>query len=213
MANRSGPKGDEFERLMAKKLNEAYGTEEFVRTPGSGALMGLTNFGKKMGLSEAVRRTLASDLIVPDWFKFSVECKWYKDKPSYAAMIKGPDSMLDVWLGETLYDAINLQLVPLLFFKTNNKGIHVALPKYFGRDMQDNKTGDWIIPQYFCGYGDFVIFGLDYFLDNRRVFVDYATNMQKSWLETWFTNSEHVKYLLETLKKVKEKRKGKPKRT
>ncbi len=212
MANRSGPKGDEFERLMAKKLNEAYETEEFAKTPGSGALMGLTNFGKKMGLSEAVRRTLASDLIVPDWFKFSVECKWYKNSPNYAAIIKGADSDLDGWLGETLYDAINTDLVPLLFFKTNNKGIHAVLPKYFGRDMSDTRTGDWIIPQYFCGYGDFVIFGLDYFLDNRRVFVDYATNMQKSWIDTWYTNSEHVKYLLENLKKVKAKQKNKPRK-
>lgn len=201
MAKRSGPKGDEFERLMAKKLNEAFKTEEFCRTPGSGALMGLTNFGKKMGLSEDVRRTLASDLIVPSWFNFSVECKWYKDKPNYATIIKGTDSDLDGWLGETLYDAINVNLVPLLFFKTNNKGIHVALPK----PCCHVPNMIWDLPPQYCVYGDFIISGLDWFVDNQQNLMEYAKDMRDDRLESWFTNSTHVQYLLKNLKKRKVK--------
>lgn len=201
MAKRSGPKGDEFERLMASKLNEAYNTEEFVRTPGSGAFVGLTNFGKKFGLAEDVKRTLASDLITPEWFKFSVECKWYKDKPNYAAIIKGSDTDLDGWLGETLYDAINLKLAPLLFFKTNRKGVHVALWKFFKDIWIFRESTVAVEPNYYLVYGDFLITDANWFLENNHLMAEIAEDVQKSGaLEVFFEQSPHVVELLDKLK-------------
>lgn len=205
MAKRSGPKGDEFEREIAKTLNEAFNTEEFARTPGSGALTGLSNFAKRMGLSEDVRRTLGSDLIVPDWFRFSVECKWYKDSPNYATIIKGNDSDLDVWLGETVFDAINFGLNPLLFFKTNRKGVHVALPKTF-------MAGEVNLPVYlthYLVYNEFIIIGLDQFLEHRINIVDIGDHELENTM-MWLENSQYIKQLLLNLQE--QKKKSKPKK-
>ncbi|KKL99244.1 hypothetical protein LCGC14_1816430, partial [marine sediment metagenome] len=48
---------------MCKIFNRLYETEEFSRTPNSGAMMGRSNWGRKQGLSENVKRTLGSDII------------------------------------------------------------------------------------------------------------------------------------------------------
>ena len=157
MPSKSKTKGNKFENDMVKLLNEVYSTEEFSRTPNSGAIMGRSNWGRKQGLSENVKRTLGSDLIVPDNFKFAVECKHYADTPNYSQIIKGPDATLDHWLAEVLYDAINLDLWPLLFFKTNRKGVHFAIPDKFEFGVDGN---------YFLNYGSFKISGIDTFTSN-----------------------------------------------
>ena len=154
MPSKSKAKGNKFERDIRDFLNRVYETEEFSRTPNSGAIMGRTNWGKNEGLAEGVKRTLGSDIIVAEDFRFAVECKHYADSPNYAAIVKGPDSSLDRWLGETLFDAGNLSLHPMLFFKTNRKGTHAAIPNYFL---------DVINPDYYLKYGAFVIIGIDDF--------------------------------------------------
>ena len=61
-------KGSNFERKIAKILNERLNTKEFNRTPGSGAFAtthkGLPSYLKIQG-----------DLITPSGFPFVVECK------------------------------------------------------------------------------------------------------------------------------------------
>ena len=170
MPSRSKTKGNKFENDMVKLLNEVYNTKEFSRTPNSGAIMGRTNWGKNQGLSENVKRTLGSDLIVPDDFKFAVECKHYADTPNYAQIIKGPDTTLDHWLAEATFDAINLDLHPLLFFKTNRKGVHFALPEYFHMQYMEYEgaTTTNVMGDYFLHYGPFVISGIDTFLENAE---------------------------------------------
>lgn len=161
MPSRQKAKGNKFENDIVDFLNETYNTTEFHRTPNSGAMMGLSNWGKNKGLSKNVRRTLGSDLIVPDWFNFSVECKHYKDDPNYSQIIKGPDTKLDHWLAECLFDAINQDLHPLLFFKTNRQGTHFALPHYFD-DALDFGYMSLYDKQYLV-YGPFLISGIDAF--------------------------------------------------
>jgi hypothetical protein len=129
-SSRSGNKGKEFEREISKFFNTLYDTKEFTRTPGSGNFMGLSNAAKKASLGSDAKNVLSSDLIVPTWFKFSVECKWYKDSPQYHNLLQGKDSDLDRWLGETLFDAKNLQQIPMLIFKTNRKGKYIAVPSW-----------------------------------------------------------------------------------
>ena len=189
MPSRSKTKGNKFENDTVKVLNEAYDTEEFSRTPNSGAMMGRSNWGKNQGLAENVKRTLGADIIVPDDFKFAVECKHYKDDPNYAQIIKGPDSMLSHWLGECVYDAINLDLNPLLFFKTNRKGTHFALPQYFHESC--------LIGDYFLLYGPFVISGMDTFLVNAKRIKLLGGSLEVDKRE-WFKR-EDVQKLLEVL--------------
>jgi hypothetical protein len=171
---------------MCKLLNEVYDTKEFSRTPNSGAMMGRTNWGRKQGLSEDVKRTLGSDLIVPDDFKFAAECKHYKDTPNYSKIIKEPDASLDHWLAEVVFDAINLDLHPLLFFKTNNKGVHFALPDYFA-----------LRSKHYLVYGPFIISGVDTFISNADYFKSQGLGMAVDRQE-WF-QYEDVQELLKVL--------------
>jgi len=61
-------KGSNFERKIAKVLNERFGTKEFSRTPGSGAFA-----TTHRNLPEHLR--IQGDLITPVTFPFVVECK------------------------------------------------------------------------------------------------------------------------------------------
>ena len=178
---------------MVKIFNRLYETEEFSRTPNSGAMMGRSNWGKKQGLSENVKRTLGSDIIVPDWFRFSVECKHYADTPTYEAIIKAPgDKTLDHWLGETLFDAANLHLHPMLVFKTNRKGTHIVLPSYF---LEATK------PNYYVKYGAFIIVGLDVLEDRAKQIKNAALTDELNEKRIHFNVCNHALKLILTLEK------------
>jgi hypothetical protein len=167
MPSRSKTKGNKFENDIVKCFNELHETEEFRRTPNSGAMMGRSNAAKFAGLSENVQRTLSSDIITPEWYPFAIECKHYGDKPNYAAIIKENDTTLDRWLGEAIFDAINQNLHPMLCFKTDRKGTHVVIPRYWmepylawpARLYYGNEC---LVPSHYVIYDHiFVIMGLD----------------------------------------------------
>ena len=61
-------KGSNFERQVAKQLNERFRTKEFSRTPGSGAFA-----TSHKNLPDHLK--IQGDLITPNKFKFIVECK------------------------------------------------------------------------------------------------------------------------------------------
>ena len=61
-------KGSNFERKIAKMLNERLHTKEFSRTPGSGAFA-----TTHKGLPEHMK--IQGDLITPSGFPFVIECK------------------------------------------------------------------------------------------------------------------------------------------
>ena len=61
-------KGSNFERKIAKMLNERLDTKEFSRTPGSGAFA-----TTHKGLPDHMK--IQGDLITPSGFPFVIECK------------------------------------------------------------------------------------------------------------------------------------------
>lgn len=63
----SRAKGNRFENKVAKLLNERFQTEDFCRTPGSGAFATTHKLPKHL--------QLYGDLITPLKFKFIIECK------------------------------------------------------------------------------------------------------------------------------------------
>lgn len=75
----SKAKGNRGENEFVKILNERFKPLKFIRTPGSGALVGGVNYLKNAGLEESIIETLASDIIVPKDFKFALEHKSYKN--------------------------------------------------------------------------------------------------------------------------------------
>ena len=129
MASKSKAKGSRFEYTIRDMLNRVYNSKEFARTPGSGSIMGRSNFAKREGMSSAAKDTLSADLICPSWFPYSIEAKNYADKPTYSTIIHSYDATLDGWLGEALFDAKNFEKIPLLFFSTT----HIVTGKQIGR--------------------------------------------------------------------------------
>lgn len=186
MPSRSKTKGNKFENDICKLFNNVYETQEFYRTPSSGAIMGRTNWGKRQGLAEGVKRTLGSDIIVPDWFKFAVECKHYKDTPAYHNLIKNTgDPTVDHWIGEVMYDAINLNLHPMLIFKTDRKGMYFTLPAYFIHALEN--------ADIYLKYGTFIIV-------DGKTYENHAHDIKKCALDQ---NFEELKTQFQTLPFVK----------
>jgi hypothetical protein len=199
MTSKSKSKGNKLERDVRDVLNTMYDTEEFARTPGSGALMGQSNFRKNSGLEDMTKRTLGSDLICPEWFPASIECKNYADKPNYSTIIKSDDKTLNGWLGETIFDAINFGLVPMLVFRTNRQGTHVVLPEMM-LDVLD--------VTHYVKYNEFVIIGIQHFEQQPTTIRLYFQTHQDKILE-WMNTSPYVTTLLEQLQLALAKKKKK----
>lgn len=201
MTSKSKNKGNKLERDFRDELNKAFNCEEFARTPGSGALMGLSNARKNAGLEHITKQTLGSDLICPKWFKWSVECKNYADDPNYSKLIKDDDRVLNGWLGEALFDAETLNLSPMLVFRTNRKGTHVAIPSLF--PLPESIT-------HYVKYDSFWILGLEAFITNINEFNDYNEDNTIT-INDWVKDLDRNKFLVSSMLEVKEK-KTKPKK-
>lgn len=186
---KSKTKGKAFELSICKFLNKIYDTEEFKRTPSSGSLTGRSNWQKTEGLELHTKNVLSADIISPSWFRCSVECKWYADKPSYHNIIKKNDQTLDGWLSETLRDAINTNRLPVLFFKTNQKGTFVAIPNSF---VELDKLS------HFANYNGFIIIGIELFELIKDQFKDIReSDIKTVLLELNEFHKEHTEYLME----------------
>jgi hypothetical protein len=132
MTSKSKTKGNNFERSVAKMLNEMYSTEEFSRAPTSGAFFGKSNAIKKSGASEHAKLTLAGDLTTPASFPFTIECKNYAATggPNPYALLRGDsDSTLDGWLKQVSDDGAFKGRKPCLFINiTPRKGTFFCIP-------------------------------------------------------------------------------------
>lgn len=185
MASKSKNKGSRFEYAIRDMFNKVFDSKEFARTPGSGAIMGRSNFAKRSGMSDAAKDTLSADLICPAWFPYSIEAKNYADKPSYTAMLSNSDSTLDGWLAEALFDAINFNKIPMLFFNTTRKGSYVAVPELIGRQLEvDN----------YMRYREFMIVPMATIEKNAHKLRDIASQILPSVIE-WMEKSECVSFL------------------
>ncbi len=189
MASKSKAKGSRFEYAIRDMLNRMYDSKEFARTPGSGSIMGRSNFAKREGMSDAAKDTLSADLICPSWFPYSIEAKNYADKPTYATIIHSYDATLDGWLGEALFDAKNFGKIPLLFFNTTRKGSFIAVPEILAKHLE---LGNYLV------YREFRIIGMSFFEPNASVFREKGTELLADVL-AWLETSECVKYLLGSL--------------
>lgn len=161
MASKSKRKGSAFENDISKMLNTTYETEQFARTPGSGAWMGRSNSAKKSGVAQEAQDTLRGDLITPKEFPFIIECKNYEDSPVYHKIIQGPDAKLDGWLKEVEFDANEAGLEPMLWFKTTRKGSFVAVKSHIVADVDF---------EYVLKYRDYTIVSLDAFKTHSSSF-------------------------------------------
>jgi hypothetical protein len=151
--SKSKNKGKRFETEVSKLLNKMFDTTEFARTPGSGAWSGGKNALKRQGVANYAVETLRGDLITPEDFPFTVECKHYKDRPSFDKILSGNESTLDKWLSEAEYDASNSNKYPLLIFKKTHVGMFAVIPinslpkNFLELNLSFIKYNDYIIIQ------------------------------------------------------------------
>ena len=115
-------KGSSFERKIANLLSARFEPvtgikSAFRRNPDSGSFFGGSN--KKRTETHDLGHANFGDLICPENFNFSVECKHYKTGPTFAAIVKGKITQWDTWISQATQDARNSKKEMLLIMKYN----------------------------------------------------------------------------------------------
>jgi len=116
-------KGSTFERKISNLLSERFkdnlGIEKgFRRNSDSGSYFGGANMSRVV--QHNMEHAVFGDLMCPNNFKFSIECKFYKSPPSFQAIINKEVSQWDTWIKQVEQDSENANKLPLLIIKYNN---------------------------------------------------------------------------------------------
>lgn len=109
-------KGNSHERNVAKLLSEWSG-EQFIRTPGSGAMHNVHD------------RRVVSDIVAPESlrdFPFSIECKNTEISWELNTFLEGTGDFWSHW-NQSLSDAEREDMLPMLVFTKNYRGIYMAI--------------------------------------------------------------------------------------
>lgn len=123
MAVNSKSKGNTFERTIANYLSDRFkdytGKEKsFIRNIDSGSYFGGSNQKRINTHTEELQKF--GDVLTPDQFRWTIECKAYKTPPSLGSILKGEYKKFDEWLDQAAQDAVNSNKQPLLIVKFNN---------------------------------------------------------------------------------------------
>jgi hypothetical protein len=115
-------KGNTFERKISNMLSARFEPvtgikTAFRRNPDSGSFFGGTN--KVRTDTHDLSHANFGDLICPESFKFSVECKHYKTGPSFASIVKSKVTQWDQWIGQATQDAASSNKEMMLIIKYN----------------------------------------------------------------------------------------------
>lgn len=142
-------KGHGFENQVAKLFSSWWGIEKsFVRSPGSGA------WGK---LSKFAGACPAGDLVTPDEFPWTIECKKCEDIEIHHLLINTDGCSIAVWLKKLVEeDCVISKKKPMLIFSKNNWKSYCII----GKDDYDTLLIDVI---HFVWKKQWVLFLLDDF--------------------------------------------------
>ena len=113
-------KGHGFENQVAKLFSTWWGVEKsFVRCPGSGA------WGK---LSKFAGTAPAADLVTPDEFSFTIECKKDQSTELHHLLINSDGCSIAEWLKKLVEeDCVISKKKPMLIFSKNNWKIYCII--------------------------------------------------------------------------------------
>ena len=168
MAVNGKNKGNSQERKLANLLSKRFESvtglaQGFRRNPDSGSFFGASNQKRKE--THDTTHAHFGDLICPDNFKFSVESKFYKAGPTFAAIVKGKIAQWDIWMAQAKQDAVNSKKDVMLIIKYNGIDELVFVEKQV--------TGITLIITYNNMYG----YKLDDYLqlNNNHFFIMGAT--------------------------------------
>jgi hypothetical protein len=116
-------KGNFWERRVSNILSERFepylGIKSgFRRSVDSGSFFGGTN--KRRTQTHSLDFAVFGDIICPNNFLYSIECKSYKTPPSFKSVINHNVSQWDTWLKQAEQDAISANKEMVLIVKYNN---------------------------------------------------------------------------------------------
>ena len=110
----SRTKGNTFERKIATTLNSRFNTNEFCRSPGSGAFATTHSLPKHL--------QIYGDLITPQNFKFTIECKKGYNKENLCGFFK-ENSDVRSFIRQATRDSIKSNKPFLVVFQQDRKTI------------------------------------------------------------------------------------------
>lgn len=116
-------KGSTFERKIANLLSDRFKDylkieKGFRRNLDSGSYFGGSNMFRVE--QHNMEHAIFGDIMCPNNFKFSIECKHYKTAPSFQSIINKQVPQWDNWIAQAEQDAINAHKSLLLIIKYNN---------------------------------------------------------------------------------------------
>jgi hypothetical protein len=122
-------KGSGFENTIAKLLSEKFAPLEFRRSQSSGAILGGKNENLLHKFSDHAKALFIGDVVptneadvsrIEGWgFRFTIECKFYKDVDTLNQLFKNPQ--VSSWYEQARTDAAKIpDKLPLLIFKFNH---------------------------------------------------------------------------------------------
>jgi hypothetical protein len=145
----SKAKGNRAELELAKILTKRFGLPFSRVGVSSGARP------KQVKLDGSAKQVFTSDIVVPDGFRFSVECKSVNKDVD----LLDQSALLDKFLKQAAEDAASIEKIPLLCWKRNRKGWLAILPE---RDVFSKCV---VFTNYYSVYREWVVCDLDALLE------------------------------------------------
>jgi Holliday junction resolvase len=118
-------KGNAYERQVVNAFKVLFEDEGFLRNWSSGSIFGGQNRSRIKGVDTDFSEKVVGDIIVPEKFPFTIECKSYKDL-DFHNIINGSCKKLDEWIEQAEGDAEVGDTYMLLVVKINNKGQYIC---------------------------------------------------------------------------------------
>ena len=114
-------KGNTFERHIAKLLNDRFKTEEFSRSPGSGA------FATTHKVPDHLK--IYGDLLTPQKFKFCIECKKGYNKQNLYSLYNYSS---EIWkfIEQSEKDSEKCSRLPMVIFKQDRQPTLAIIPSW-----------------------------------------------------------------------------------
>lgn len=157
--SKSKNKGNTWERELAKIFATVFGGS-WIRSNGSGAMIGGKNNWRKSIFSSNQTSTMKGDITCPDDMNhLCIEAKSYKDF-AFHLLLSGEQKILDSWIEQNLL-VMDAGDVCLICMKFNRIGIFVATP-FRNEYVLKSHTN------YFGKHGHYVFCKLEDFLQDNK---------------------------------------------
>jgi len=130
--NKNKNKGKIYEREVAEIFANNFGGS-WIRVPNSGGYVGGFNVNRLKTLSSNQATLMTGDIIPPNNFNITIECKVRKEFKFYQLLQNKGSKILNEWINQAFIDFEqnkNLKLY-VIIFKPNRCGNYICVEKNF----------------------------------------------------------------------------------